>query len=111
MPIYGGGGSSVTFDSAGSVILAGSATGLADYGNGWYIGGGTANAFIAKYSNTGAYQWANVFGGSGNSSTSVSIGAGSRVLATGTFGGSVNFGCGQLTSQGGLDGFVVRFAP
>ena len=110
-PIYGGQGSSVTYDYNGSITVVGSATGLADYGNGTYVGGGTANCFIAKYlAFNGLYLSALVQGGAGNSGmfTSASSITKNSVLATGSFSGSIDFGFGPMTSPGALHGFLVK---
>jgi hypothetical protein len=47
----------------------------------------------------------------GNSGSAVTIGAEGKVLATGYFIQSANFGCGQMQSASQGDGFVVKITP
>ena len=107
--IYAGVGYGVAYDALGNAVLAGGVQGLADYGNGVYVGGGTANAFVAKYDSTGNYVWSTVRGGAGNGASSVSVS--NSVLVTGTFQDGLDLGCGQMTSSGGQQGFGARFNP
>jgi hypothetical protein len=70
--------------------------------------------FVARYNPDGTLAWAKRAGGSeGNGITSLSD---NSTVVTGYFGGSTTFGPGEpnetvLTSAGGMDIFVARFAP
>lgn len=74
------------------------------------------NAFVAKYSATGALHWAIGFAASGvQECQSVVVGANGNLFVTGWFAGSVDFdpssGTTKLTSKGYEDAFLVKLTP
>lgn len=82
----------VVFDSSGNIILGGSLSGSADFGNGTKTSM-SGDAFFAKYTPAGAYLVAMVLGGSGNDSgASVSVDPADNIFVAGAFTGSVAFG-------------------
>ncbi len=101
----------LTLDSAGNPILTGRFAGTVDFGGGGATAVGSTDIYVAKYSSTGAYLWADTVGGPGlDESDAVVADSASNVLVTGTFSGSVNFGGGALTASGSSDIFVAKFA-
>jgi hypothetical protein len=87
-----------------SVLVCGNFTGSANFGGGVVSGGG---AFLAKYSSTGTYVWAQGFGSA--SAAAVAVDPNGNIALDGSFSGSVNFGAGTLVYHGSADMFVARF--
>jgi hypothetical protein len=102
-------GLSVTTDSAGNVLLTGYFRGTVDFGGGALTSAGGYDLFVAKLDPAGAHLWSKR-SGDANSQVAFSITTDSvgNVLLTGTFGGTIDFGGGALTSAGGDDLFVAK---
>lgn len=87
------------FDSAGNVVVAGALYGSFDFGGGPLTSAGSADLFVAKYSPTGAYQWARRFGTASSNpdyAAGIAVDGNDDVLVAGmvgytgaSFGGSV----------------------
>jgi hypothetical protein len=104
----------VAIDSQGNIIVAGTFQGSVDLGGGLLTAnGGTFNqdAFVAKYSPSGAYIWAKSWGSpAGDMAMAVAVDASDNIVATSPSGGIVNFGNGiSLTGHGGTDVALVKF--
>lgn len=83
---------SVVFDGGGNIVVAGTLTGTADFGNG-AVTSSMEDAFLAKYNGTGGFLLAKVLGGSTNDqATAVTVDASDNMLLVGKFTGSVAFG-------------------
>jgi Bacterial Ig domain/Fibronectin type III domain len=105
---------SVAIDGSSNIIVAGYFNGSVDFGGGFLTSDGQTDFFIAKYSSTGAYQWARCLGSissGGGVAYSVETDNNGNILVTGYFNGSVNFGGGFLTSTGGVDIFIAKYSP
>jgi hypothetical protein len=102
----------VAVDSAGDVFVAGNFAGTADFGGGptTAAGGSTdLDAFVAKYSPTGAFAWAKTIGGAGfDSANAVAVDAAGNVRVAGKIGYPGTSGSTMLTSTGGNDAFVAE---
>ncbi|MGN6476527.1 MAG: SBBP repeat-containing protein, partial [Flavipsychrobacter sp.] len=77
-------------------------------------GGGGTNIMLAKYSNSGTYQWGKMIGSSGNDFGYKLAVSKSRLNATGYFSGTVNFNPAtssavNLVSAGGSDLFLAKY--
>lgn len=70
---------------------------------------GTLNAFVARYSETGALRWVKTFR-PGNNQTGLSISplAGGNILVCGRFETTITLGSKTLTSTGNTDVFIAR---
>ena len=72
---------------------------------------GSIDGFVAKYDNTGAFQWAKRSGASFNAIAA----SGNEVYVTGSFSGTVNFntpsavGSNEITSAGSIDIVVAKY--
>jgi fibronectin type 3 domain-containing protein len=110
---YGEVGEAVAFDGAGNVLLTGEIVQAVDLGGGAVIPTTvTYDAFIAKYSPTGVYQWSKRFVADWDDhGNGVAADSNGNVLITGDFYDAVNFGGGLLSSPGGSDGFLVKLTP
>jgi uncharacterized protein YjdB len=76
-------------------------------------GGGNLDIFIAKYSNSGVYQWARLFGSTGaDMGWGVDV-LGSSLYVTGQFANTVDFdpsaATASFTSSGALDGYTMKY--
>jgi len=101
-------GSSVSVDSSGNVYITGyfdSST--IDFGGGSLNGLGT---FLAKFDSDGKHLWSKSFvGGNGYF---VSVDSSGNVYGTGYFQGSnIDFGGCPLSSAGGYDIYLIKYAP
>ena len=74
---------------------------------------GSSDSYIAKFDIDGNFQWAKNIGGSnGDRGTGIATDKDGNVLATGYFQGSMDIdedGTDDLTSNGGQDGYIVKF--
>jgi hypothetical protein len=98
----------VAVDASGNVILAGYFPGTVDFGGGALTCAGNGDIFVAKFASDGAHLWSRRFG-DGNAAAAA-VDASGNVIVAGYFKGAVDFGGGALTSAGGYDIFVAKFA-
>ena len=110
-------GQSIATDASGNVYVAGSFHGTVDFdpGPGVYnlTSAGGSDAFVAKYTPSGALLWARDMGGSGDDAgTGIALGPNGAVYVAGSFSGTASFPAGanglSLTSAGGKDIFVAK---
>jgi len=106
----------ISSDSAGNILVAGSAWGNIIFGTQTLQGRGLNDAFVAKLSPSGQFLWAASGGTTGyDSASSVSADATGNVVVTGYYGayggaGMVaTFGSASLTSVGGGDWFLAKY--
>jgi hypothetical protein len=102
---------SVAIDALGNVIVAGDFWGSVDFGGGALTCAGNGDIFVAKFGSDGAHLWSERFGDGGHQyADAVAVDASGNVIVTGSFYGTVDFGGGALTSAGGEDIFIAKFA-
>jgi PKD repeat protein len=97
----------VAIDGAGNVVMTGQITAPADLGSGAPC---SSSIFVTKYSAAGAHLWTQCPGSGIGSGRAIAIDAVGNVLVAGNFRGTVDFGRGPLTSAGGYDIFVAKYA-
>jgi FlgD Ig-like domain/Beta-propeller repeat len=101
----------VALDSGGNVLFAVNQSGTVDYGGGPL----TALAFdvvIVKLDASGSHVWSKRFGdGIGQAPNDVAVDPSDNVLVTGLFDGTLDFGCGPMSSANGIDMFVAKLDP
>jgi|GEM_PF-2732387 len=115
---YGGSsdetGMDILADTDGSVYLGGSFIGPVDFGGQLLNSGNSAaDAYLAKYTDSGNLVWAKK-GGSLNPTTwdvinRIYADPNHAIYVTGEFGGTANFGGLQLSATGETDIFVARY--
>ena len=72
---------------------------------------GGYDGMIIKYSNIGEIEWVkNIGGSSGDSISSVASTSDGGYIVGGTFGGTIQVGDYTLTSNGALDGMIIKYA-
>jgi hypothetical protein len=105
-------GTSVAIDPSGNVIVAGEFEGDIDIASTTLTSNGGLDLFVAKLDAAGAYQWSQRFGDASNQWVPLvaTDGAG-NIAVTGHFGGTVDFGGGNLTSAGSNDIYLAKFSP
>jgi chitodextrinase len=103
-------GYGIGVDGSGNVLLTGAFAYRIDFGGGILETAGGQDVFVAKLlGTTGAYVWAQRYGGTGTDlPQALAVDAGGNAVVTGYFQGTVNFGTGALTAQG-WDGFVAKY--
>jgi len=101
---------SVAVDASGNVYVTGCFRGTVDFGGGNLVSAGNSDIFLAKYSPTGIHLWSKRFGDIDQDlAYSVAVDGSGDVYMTGFFGGTVDFGGGNLVSAGVADIFVVKY--
>lgn len=92
------------------IYIAGGTSGTVDFVNSTTNGMGGEQAFLLKLDADANVEWSKSWGGSGNQdqTTAVGVNAAGRIVVAGFFGGSVDFGGGQLVSSG-VDLFMAAF--
>jgi len=102
-------GRSVAVDSSGNVYTTGYFQGTVNFGAGNVTSAGSADVFVTKLNASGVHQWTTTLGGtSADVGNGVAVDSSGNVYTTGYFGGTVNFGAGNVTSAGSTDVFVTK---
>ncbi|UCG51024.1 MAG: T9SS type A sorting domain-containing protein [Candidatus Latescibacterota bacterium] len=103
---------SVAVDGTGNVIITGGFGGTVNFGGGPLSSGGASDVFAAKFGPSGTHIWSQNFGDTNDQlGTSVAVDGTEKVIITGAFWGTVDFGGGPLSSGGSTDIFVAKFGP
>jgi hypothetical protein len=104
----------VAVDSLGNIYVTGYFSDTVDFGFGPRASAGSSDLFLWKLSPQGASLWCKQFGGTGvERGLGVAVDGRDNVIMTGYFGAfgtGVDFGFGPLTSAGGGDLFVAKYA-
>jgi hypothetical protein len=102
----------IDVDRAGNIYVSGSFAGNTILAGRSITSAGNSDAFVAKLSPTGVVQWARTGGGPGNDfGTGLDLDEpGAFVYITGAFSGTALFDGESVTSSGGTDIFVARYA-
>jgi hypothetical protein len=101
-----------TLDPAGDILVTGYFYGAVDLGGGVLTSVGGADLFIVKLDPDGNYIWSTRFGGVGDQyGNDIATAADGSLIVAGSFGGTIDFGGGVLTSAGGTDIFVAKLDP
>ncbi|MCB0577756.1 MAG: hypothetical protein KDD10_00400, partial [Phaeodactylibacter sp.] len=113
------GGRAIAVDGSDNVLVTGDFYGTADFdpgvGTAILSSAGDSDAFVAKYSSSGAYLWAFSLGDAGfDRGQGVAVDGSDNVLVTGTFQGTVDFDPGAGTvnyTSAGWDGYLAKYSP
>jgi chitodextrinase len=110
---YGEVGEGVAIDGSGNVLLTGEVVDATDFGGGLLVPSTvTYDAFVAKYSPTGAYLWAHRYVADWDDhGGGIAVDGNGNVITVGDFYQSENFGGGVMSSPGGSDGFILKLTP
>lgn len=105
---------SVAVDGAGNIFLTGSFTGAVDFGGGALTSAGMNDVFIVKLDASGGHVWSKRYGtAKDQAGRSIAVDGAGNAYVTGYYLGTIDFGTGAMTSQGGLfeDIFVAKLDP
>jgi PKD repeat protein len=102
----------VAADANGNVVVTGGFFRAIDFGGGLLTPlNGTSDVFIVKYSPSATHLWSRRAGGTDEDrGSAVAIAANGDVVVTGSFGATIDFGGGPLTSKVGQDMFLTRYS-
>lgn len=102
----------VVVDARGDLAIAASFTNGINLAGRMYGGAGNQDIFVAKLDRTRSPRWANWYGDApaDQSSSGVALDGDGNVLVTGSFEGTLEFGCGMFTSAGSRDVFVAKLS-
>lgn len=102
----------VAADSMGNLVLTGPLSDDTDFGGGPLAAAGL-DVYVAKLdAAAGKHLWSKRFGDdTDQAGLGVAVDAAGNVLLDGFFKGSIDFGCGKLTSAGDRDVFVAELSP
>ncbi len=104
--------SSVKSDAAGNVVMVGSGFEEVDFGGGPLPSGGSRDVFLVKLDPNGDHLWSKRFGNASDQfGSGVAVDKTGKIVAIGSFGGTVDFGGSLLTSSGSLDIFLAKLLP
>jgi PKD repeat protein len=105
-------GYGIAVDANGNVFATGVFYGTLDFGTGALTSsGGSADVWLAKYSPTGTPLWAKQIGGTGTDfGYGVAVDPSGNPVLVGRMSGTVSLGGGALTSAGGYDVFLAKYA-
>ena len=101
---------SLAVDDSGNFVAVGNFASTIDFGGGTLTNNGSDDVFVARFSSDGSHVWSASFGGTSDQhANAVAIDASERTALAGEFFGTIDFGGGTLTSDGGGDVFVAQF--
>jgi hypothetical protein len=105
------GATAVAVDANDNVIVCGSNSGSLTFGGDLLKSAtGDADIFLAKFNSQGSHQWSKAFGDAADQKNAwVATDAQGEIILGGDFAGSIDFGKGNLASQGGTDLFLAKF--
>ncbi len=107
-----GGSISVSHSGAPVVIFTGSTQGNVDYGDGVLTGAGGLDIPLVKLDATGGHVWSRLFGDAADQAgTGIALLNNGESVMTANVKGGLTVGAGPLTSKGGFDVLLARFAP
>lgn len=97
--------------AGGAFVTAGHYAGTINFGGiSKTSAAATDDVFVAKYSQAGALQWVNTAGAnSSDQANAVAVDSAGNVFVTGFFGGTVNFGGGNVTAPTTQAAFLVKY--
>jgi len=100
---------SVAVDGSGSVVAAGCCKGSVDFGGGTLTSAGDFDIWVAKFDADGNHLWSQRFGdASKQMEVHAAVDGSGNVVLAGYYDGVLNFGGGDMTSEGG-DTYAAKF--
>jgi len=102
----------VAVDASANIFVVGAFLGTLDFGTGTaLVTAGDYDAFLAKLDSDGNPLWSIRFGGTGpDRIESIGLTATGDPIVGGSHGGAFSIGATNVSHNGGLDGFVMRFS-
>lgn len=104
-------GNAVAVNASGNCILTGSFQGSVNFGGGPLTGAGGADVYVARYGPNGTNLSSSAYGdATTQSGSSIALSGAGDALVAGDFQGNIDLGGGPLTSAGGYDVLLAKFA-
>jgi len=100
-------GHALAVDPGNNLYVTGAIAGDTDFGGGVVANATQNDVFVASYSSSGSYRWANRYGGAGTDTGEGIAAGGGAVYVTGSFDGVIDFGQGPRPTVQNLDVFLV----
>ncbi len=110
----GDAGSSIGVDAAGNIYITGEFEKTAKFTPVDSITSSSSNnnIFVAKYNNSGVFQWVKKLGSSSDGrGRAIAVDANGYSYVSGGFSGTTNFGGVNLSSSGSQDIFIAKYTP
>lgn len=105
-------GGRLAVDAAGNIYFSGGFYDKATFGSITLTNRGQGDVFLAKCDRSGQVLWARQAGGPGpDAAEGVAVDDDGNIYVTGGFGGTASFGGTNLSSVGGTDLFLAKYAP
>jgi hypothetical protein len=105
-------GMGIAVDAAGNSYVTGNFSGTVNYGNTTLTSNGLSDAFVAKVTPNGAFEWAIAMGAASyDSGNAIAVDVSGDVYVTGQFYGQVAFGSITVNSQAPREAFVAKISP
>jgi hypothetical protein len=101
-------GKSISSDN-GDVYLTGTFSGMATFNSESITAQGQSDVYLAKYSETGAFQWLINAGGSAADEGNSIVSRNNKLYITGTFGNTISFTDTSLSTEGTKDIFIACY--
>ena len=102
-------GYGIVYDGAGGALVTGDFSGQVSFGSTSLTSRGSADAFVAHVTASGAFDWAVQAGGASvDHGWAIAHDGAGGALVTGYFSGNASFGSTSLTSRGSDDAFILH---
>ncbi|RFS16894.1 SBBP repeat-containing protein [Emticicia sp. C21] len=102
-------GSGIGVDGNGNIYITGDYAGTGTFGNTQTTFNGAVDIFLAKYDNSGAFQWVKTAGAADyDIAHDLAVDSDGSTYITGNYWGTITFGTNAITSQGTRDLFVAK---
>jgi hypothetical protein len=102
----------VAVDGQGNAVVAGTAEGPIDFGDGPVQTKTSSDVFVAKLDPTGRVLWAKRYGETGfHVPTGLALTSQGEIVLSGMMSGDIDFGAGVRSAAGDSDAFLVKLDP
>ena len=96
-------------DSSNNSYITGYFQDTVNFGGGNITSAGNRDVFVLKLNSSGVFQWVYTAGGTEDDySYGLDIDSSGNIYAVGSFQSTINFGGGNITSEGVYDVFAVK---
>ncbi|HEY1054972.1 MAG TPA: SBBP repeat-containing protein, partial [Emticicia sp.] len=103
-------GAGIGVDATGNIYVTGSYAAIATFGGTQVTSNGNLDIFLAKYDNSGAFQWVKSAGGTSyDSGADLAVDSEGNIYITGSYWETISFGTNSITSQGSRDIFIAGY--
>ena len=102
-------GYGIAVGSSGNSYITGYFNGTVDFGGGDITSAGSSDIFVLKLDSSGTFQWVKTFGSAASDyGYAIAVDSSGNSYITGYYGGTIDFGGGDVTTNGNWDVFVLK---